>query len=168
MLRLEELADELRVFLIHRNDPRALRIRGAVVGHVAIELLHANAHERHAPQQLDRRDGIVLVLRNDVRVRRARSELLNRVARRLIAIVQQLRLELRGVVERREIRDDHVVHRVAKPPFALGPRAGVERRRTQLACSRAEDLSTVVVRGVAQLPPCVSVHHALMFWYIGM
>ena len=26
----------------------------------------------------------------------------------------------------------------------------------------------VVVRGVAQLPPWVSVHHEGMFWYIGM
>ena len=32
----------------------------AAVRHVAIELLHAHAHERHASQQLDGRDRIVL------------------------------------------------------------------------------------------------------------
>ena len=80
-------------------------------------------------------------LRNDVRVRRARPVLLDRSAPGLVAIVENLLAELRGVVQRRQRRGDHVVHGVAKPPFALRPGAQVHRRRAQLAITRREAIN---------------------------
>ena len=132
MLHLEHLLHQRRELLVHRDHPRSLRIRGAVVGGIAIHLADAEAVEREAPQQLHGRDGIALVLRHDVRERTLRAVHLDDVASRLVAIVEDVFAELGAVVQCRDGRRDHDVDRVAQAPAPFEPRAQVQRRRARV------------------------------------
>src|SRR5207247_7391820 len=81
-LGLEQVAYELRKFLIHRDDPRALGIRGAVDRRVAREIAYPNAEIGHPTQQVRGSNRITLRLWDDVRVWRLLLVLLDRVASR--------------------------------------------------------------------------------------
>src|ERR1019366_5229568 len=81
-------------------------------------------------QQLVDQDGgrgrVALLLGNHVGVRRFLAEALHVVAGGLIAVVQQRLAVLRGGIEDRHGGAQHVAHRVAQPPPAALPGAGIE------------------------------------------
>src|SRR5262249_29725056 len=116
LLYVKNFSSQCREFLVCRHHPRA-----RWTGHIGEAerrggLPDAHAAEREPPQQLDGRDGVTLVLRDEVRIRWVPPAAKDLVAARLIAIEQQRLLVSGGEFENRYRRGLHIVDRVAQPP----------------------------------------------------
>ena len=140
LLDVEHFARQRREFLVGGNDPGACRVTRVLDRRRRRELRDADASERQAPQQLDRGHRIALLLRNHVRVRRFTAALEDLIAAGLVAIEEERVLVSRRVVEHGQRGGMHVLDRVAQPPGAAQPGAGVQRlwaahiRRDLIGC----------------------------------
>ena len=74
-----------------------------------------------------------MLLWNEVRVRRRVFIFADRVAARLVAVVEQVLLVLRRVVQNRDRSGDHVLHRIPQSPPAARPGTRVQRFGAQVA-----------------------------------
>ena len=71
----------------------------SLVSHLLVQLGYPDSVERQAPEELDRGHRIPLILRDEVGVRRAFGVLLDGVPTGLVAVVEQVVLELRSEVQ---------------------------------------------------------------------
>ena len=132
-LHAQQLPRQLGELLVHRNHPGSPWIIDPVERDIHRQLPDPYAVERQPPQQLNGCHWIALLLWNEVRVGRRVFIFADRVAARLVAVVEQVLLVLRRVVQNRYRSGEHVLHRISQSPPAARPGTRVQRFGAQVA-----------------------------------